>query len=591
MKRFPLPKKHTPDPAQNAKRRPLLLGAAGVLTALLVGFYGYCCVQSARSTAIFPRVSVGDVPVAGLERAQAQERLQEQLPLRCAERTIDLRQGDASVYSLRYSALGVCADYAAEAQNAYDWCKGASLPVQALHYGQALLLGKDFSPALAPQEPAFSQAVAELAQELYRSPLEWSWQVQTDSLLITLPRDGQEVQQPLLREALLCAVREGTAAVDCPFTTLPAAPWSMEQLESLSGEMCNAAYDPATESITPERTGISFDLTQARELLTSAPAGSTVELPAVITQPQLTAQQLEPLLFRDVLGSCTTRVGGTEGRQKNVRLSAASIDGIVLNSGEVFDYNSTVGPRTAANGYSPAPAYVQGETVDTLGGGICQTSSTLYRAAVLSNLEIVERSPHGYVSSYIGKGYDATVSWGGPEFRFRNDSLYPVKIQVSWKGSYLTVSLLGSNPEGISVEFTNEVVSTTPFEEQRIETEELPAGTEEVKVTPYTGYVVNTYRKVYDRNGQLLSEKLEAVNRYHSRDRVVLVGTAKPAPAETTPDPSAELPTEEAPNSSAEASAAEVSAETKPLSPAPETEVPAEEAPSEAASASPDPAP
>lgn len=85
-----------------------------------------------------------------------------------------------------------------------------------------------------------------------------------------------------------------------------------------------------------------------------------------------------------------------------------------MNSGDVFSYNDVVGQRTAARGYQAAPAYVQGETVDEIGGGICQTSSTLYLACLRSNLEITERYAHRYVPAYITAGMDATVSWGGP---------------------------------------------------------------------------------------------------------------------------------------------------------------------------------
>ena len=100
-----------------------------------------------------------------------------------------------------------------------------------------------------------------------------------------------------------------------------------------------------------------------------------------------------------------------------------------------------VGKRTTDRGFGAAPAYVNGETVDTIGGGICQVSSTIYYAALLSNLEIVERYAHRYAPSYITWGMDATVSWGGPEFRFKNDTGYPVRLDVTYENSRITVSV------------------------------------------------------------------------------------------------------------------------------------------------------
>ena len=139
-------------------------------------------------------------------------------------------------------------------------------------------------------------------------------------------------------------------------------------------------------------------------MMDSAAPGDTLEIPAVIEYPAVTAEQLKPVLFRDLLGSYTTHVGGSAARISNVKLASASVNGTVLNSGDIFDYNGVVGQRTTARGYQPAPAYVQGETVDEIGGGVCQPSSTLYLATLKSNLEIVERYAHRYVPAYIPKG-------------------------------------------------------------------------------------------------------------------------------------------------------------------------------------------
>ncbi len=115
-----------------------------------------------------------------------------------------------------------------------------------------------------------------------------------------------------------------------------------------------------------------------------------VRIPATVQKPSVTAETLKGLLFRDVLGECTTEVRGSAARRSNVRLAASAINGKVLNSGDVFSYNNTTGKRTTAKGYQAAPAYVQGETVNEIGGGVCQPSSTLYLACLRSNLQKVQ---------------------------------------------------------------------------------------------------------------------------------------------------------------------------------------------------------
>lgn len=95
--------------------------------------------------------------------------------------------------------------------------------------------------------------------------------------------------------------------------------------------------------------------------------------------------------------------------------------------GETFSYNQVVGQRTKAAGFKEAPAYLNGKVVQEYGGGICQVSSTLYNAVLYANLEITERTNHGFKPSYVKPGLDATVSWGGPDFKFTNNRNYPIK--------------------------------------------------------------------------------------------------------------------------------------------------------------------
>ena len=211
-----------------------------------------------------------------------------------------------------------------------------------------------------------------------------------------------------------------------------------------------------------------------------------------------------------------------------MKLSAAACYGVVLNTGDVCSYNATTGQRTTAKGYQAAPAYVQGETVDEVGGGVCQTSSTLYYACLRSNLEITERYAHRYVPAYIDWGMDATVSWGGPDYKFTNNTNYPIKIVTSYSGGYLTIKILGTNVDGTSVKMTNEVLSTTPWETVYKDDETLPAGTEKVTTTPYTGYKVKSYRNVYDADGKLISSTYEATSGYKVRNKVISRGPALP---------------------------------------------------------------
>ena len=222
---------------------------------------------------------------------------------------------------------------------------------------------------------------------------------------------------------------------------------------------------------------------------------------------------------------------------------------MVLNSGEEFNYYDYCGPFSAANGYQSAPGYLQGKTVEMDGGGACQCSSTTYAAALLANLEIVARTAHGFASDYIGLGLDATVSGGGPDFIFRNNTAYPLKIETVYSANNrLTVNLLGTKTDDTTVKMRTEVLSKTdPPEDEIIESEELAPGESKVEQTAYTGYVVDTYRQVYDGQGNLISETYETRSRYKARGRIVLVGPALEEEPPATEQPPVEEPPAETP--------------------------------------------
>ena len=221
----------------------------------------------------------------------------------------------------------------------------------------------------------------------------------------------------------------------------------------------SAEMDKTTFEVSQHAYGYGLDMESAEKLLAQTPYGQTVTIPFVRINPATTHEDLSSLLFRDVLSSFTSVASSQWGRDDNLRLACASINGIVLLPGEVFDYNQALGERTAAKGYKPAAAYMGAETVQSIGGGICQPSSTLYYCALVADLEIVTRVNHGYLSSYVPYGMDATVSWGGPDFRFRNNTEYPIRIEAYSYGGSVTVKLHGTDTKDYYVKMTYEVVS------------------------------------------------------------------------------------------------------------------------------------
>ena len=190
----------------------------------------------------------------------------------------------------------------------------------------------------------------------------------------------------------------------------------------------DAYYDRSNHEIVSEIDGYGFDLSKAKDTLSKAKHGTTIEIPITTLKPEITSDTLSSMLFRDTLATYTASSTSSEDRDTNLRLACEAINGIILYPEDVFSYNDALGERSTARGYRPGPSYSGNKTVITIGGGICQVSSALYYCALKSELQILLRKNHGFMPSYMPVGLDATVSWGSIDFRFKNTLDYPIRI-------------------------------------------------------------------------------------------------------------------------------------------------------------------
>ena len=531
----------------------------GVIVGVLVLAYAGLCAYAGSLDTFYPNYHINGIAVGGMTVEQASQALAAELPeqvmtLHCGGNPVKSGWPSDSLPPVTLGELGYTEERCgAIAQRLFDQQKSCGFFSQGSRFLSALFSSTGETVSDEDMDASvFQEQVTRLARELALEPQDTTYSIGENSISITKAVNGRSVKEDALAEALIHAIRtygtQGELIAYISFAHFN--PWNLTAQaihDEVAAEMKNAGYDPETKSITPERLGAEFDVDAAQKALDAAAPGETVEIPATIEYPRVTAEQLKGVLFRDVLGEARTKVGGTAARISNVKLSASSINGYVMNTGDVFSYNGVVGKRTAANGYQPAPAYVKGETVDEIGGGICQTSSTLYLACLRGNLEITERHAHRYIPAYIAAGMDATVSWGGPDYKFTNDTDYPIKIVTSYEGGYLTVKVLGTNATGITAKMTNEKLSTTDFQVVYEDDPTLAPGTEKVKTTPYTGSKWKTYRNLYDANGKLISSTYEDTSDYKARNKVILKGPAKaevpasgpadiPAPTPEAPD-------------------------------------------------------
>ena len=389
------------------------------------------------------------------------------------------------------------------------------------------------------------EVIRSIASELDVEPVDFTYELGDETVVVTPGTDGQKVDTDALLEAVESALAQGAEELAVEPEAVSGAELSGQALSEL------IHIEPAPPGVdengklTPAVIGRSVNAQEAQELLDAAEPGQPVTIPLEYTPPGTSED--ESMYYKDLLASVTTNMDGVANRSFNVNRAAESCNGKVIQPGEVFSYIGTIGDPSSRNGYKTSTGYQNGETVPMDGGGVCQVSSSLYYCAVYSNLEIVRRACHAFSTGYIPNGLDATIYYPSLDFKFRNNTGFPIKIVAYTEGGAwgkLTVQFYGSNPDNIRVETQRYTLGSTGWTTVYQPDETIPQGTTKVKTTPYTGYSVDVYRCVYDASGSLLSRTFENHSTYAKRDKVILYnpldsgpwgeGTAQP-PAVTDP--------------------------------------------------------
>lgn len=269
------------------------------------------------------------------------------------------------------------------------------------------------------------------------------------------------------------------------------------------------------------------------------------ELPVQLLPPAVTLEQLKAQGVERQISAYTTYYrNSSSGRAYNIEATAAVLDNWLLAPGEVFDYRKVVHIVERGKGYRPAPVILNGVMTQGIGGGICQVSSTLYQAALLAGLEIVERRNHSLPIRYMPLGQDATFADGSINFRFRNTTDHWVVIRMQSGNGQLTAKLYGTMPKGVSYTIESRTVKELPPPVQQRGSRAVPKG-KRVLITPgKPGYIVETYRVKWE-NGKQAGKELVSRDTYAARPSVFAVAPGVPG----SPDNDGNLGSEGSPGS------------------------------------------
>lgn len=481
-----------------------------------------------NNTNIIDGVFIQGIDVSNLSVEDAKSKLSS-IVNEYISKEITLKYGDFSK-TLVPSQFNVNFDVDSAVQTAYSIGRSGNVFENNFAILNALLNSNNIGQNMEYDSELLDALLLELNNELPGRMENSGYYVDGTSLIIDSGKEGVNVDTEVLANRIAKALNDinnQDIVIEIPVVNVAPSPIDLDAIyNEVHKDPVDAYYTTDPYVVHPSSTGLDFDISmdEAREMLKTYQEEYTI--PLKVTYPSVSTNDIGSEAFPDLLSSFRTFfTSSNSNRSTNIRLCSEKINGTVLMPGETFSFNQVVGKRTPEAGFKPATAYSGGKVVQEYGGGICQVSSTLYNAVLYANLEITERTNHGYKPSYVDPGLDATVSWGGPDFKFTNNRDYPIRIVCDTSNKILNIYIYGLRRDtDYKVVLDAQYVSTVYFKTVYQKDSSLASGQSRVIQSGSNGCKTATYKYLYDANGTLVSSECISRDTYNPHNKIVAVG-------------------------------------------------------------------
>ena len=542
-------KKRSKEKKSGSKKKIIIILIIVIILAILSFIFGLITSQSNK---IISGITVNGVDISNLSKESADMKLNLALKAN-GEDEITLKNGE---YTKTISLKDI--DFEYDIQKTVDAAFAVGRSEGNIFSNNFKVIStffskKNINPNVKYNESKLNDLINTLNEEIPDRAIPSGYEIEDTNLNVKPGTSGYLVSKEEFTAKLINSIIYNSNTIDIPTKKVEAEEIDIDKIyASVHKDPVDASFTQDPFEIHREQDGIDFAISieEAKELAKQHPEGFTI--PLKITPPAVTVKNLPQEAFPNQLGTYTTSYASSSAnRANNVDLAAEAINGLVLMPGEEFSYNQSVDQRTPARGYKQAGVYVNGKVETDYGGGICQVSSTLYNAVLLADLEVTARTNHYFYPGYVPVGLDATVSWGAPDFRFKNNKDFPIRISTHTANRELEVSIYGVKKND---EYEVKIVSYTtgyigPGTEYQDDSS-LPAGATRVVSGGSSGLRSEAY-KVYMKDGNEVSRTLISADTYHPHNQVVARGTGA---AETPSEPSAPSQEQSAPAQQEESS-------------------------------------
>lgn len=484
-----------------------------------------------NNTNIIAGVYIEDIDLTNLSKEQSLKIINEKIQ---KIEDIDLKYGEYSTI-VKIEDIGIEIDYNDAINKAINLGRTNNIIIDNYQILFANLFEQHFNLNIQINKEKINTLVKNIQAEIPEGIQQYSYDIKDEELVITNGKAGKVINVEILRERIIQNIKsqfnDTLEEVELPIQTAEPEKINIDKIyNEIYKEAKDAYIVEEPFELHKEENGVDFKTTleEAKAMLKEEKEAYTI--PLKITKPKVAVKDLGDKLFKQTLAKYTTIYdAGNKNRSHNIALAAKTINGTILLPGETFSYNGILGNTNKAKGYKVGTAYVGGKVVESYGGGICQLSSTIYNAVLYANLGIVERHNHSYVVNYVPAGRDATVAYGGKDFKFKNTRNYPIKIVSSAKNGVVSVSIMGIKEEKeYDIVLTSTVLSTTPRSVVYEKNSALEEGKQKVIQKGYDGKKSIAY-KIVKYNGKTISKTVLSKDTYKPMNQIIQVGTKKKA--------------------------------------------------------------
>lgn len=476
------------------------------------------------NTKIYSNIKIQNMLVSGKE----QEELNEELNKKYNEKKlkgIKLKHGDYEV-TISLEQLGVNAKIGDAVTKAYSIGRSGNIVTNNYRILFSFFIPQNIEIDMIMDENSIDKVIEDVESKLPDVMIENSYYIEDNKLIITKGKKGVKIDKDTLKKQIINEIKDfndENNTIEIP--TIEALPSDIN-IEKIANEIqCEPQDAYLSENpleVHADKDGIKLALSMEEINKILEKSQEEYEIPLTVTKANVKVSDLGEKAFPNLLGTCTTNYDASNiNRNNNLQLAAKKLDGTIVNPGEIFSYNQTIGKRTISAGFKEAKAYANGKVVLDVGGGICQLSSTLYNSVLFSNLDVIERRSHYFKTSYLPAGRDATVSWGSVDFKFKNNRKYPIKINAVSQDGIVKVDIYGIKQEDdVDVKIETIETSIIPTETEYEQDNSLEKGKQIIVQNGEDGCTSETYKILY-KNGAIVSKMLISKDTYNDLPTII----------------------------------------------------------------------